>query len=878
MCYAHVRNLAKRDREASAEWAGSEEDEDEELPESPKRIERQKSSTPGKCLLTSCSKPARLESLFCSEKCATDHINEKATTRRKSRVTQSPETSSVRSPTAKDSSKKKQSSSASPQAISNENDPIRRNVVKSLTATLKGLIEAALKNDPTLFNPDDSSKSPSEASPAADTDKTENKDAMTTLSKEDAPPVNATEKAAAAASPPSAMHIAEKLAADIENSMFQHLAEPHPKFPTSKPQMCGEKYKGKFRSLLYNLKDKANEIFQLRVITGDLIPENLVNMSGEDMANPELKSMSESLRQKSIKNSILKIQNTPIIKKTHKGDIIMLPPKDNNSAEDQAGTRSPLVKLGEEKPEEDASRSPSSRKSSLSVTTPKSPSVKTDSLDEILARMTNSNEKYEEPGKRRADGTQSEERKKRKIDMEKLLGDEDVQLEIGSDDEGIITSTMKSNAGHMKADEASSYADSKASPKSPSVPKEYSLQAIWHGKTIMQQVAEFESYALQIGGRPLAQEDWSDIFTPTIWIEGRIPTDRVTDYLTQTQFSSTKELILIDIKSSQEADNQEADNLLKYFHSRNRYGVVARNKTTIKDFYIIPLTQQDQLPDCLVALNHELADTGRGRDMLLGVIVLNKKLSSDPRSPHERHQRHNSMSNRPLEQVTSQIPEPPSKETAPSLSPTSSASPNLANLLQGGELNPLLKQILSNKDIVSLLNKNQAPHANNNADGNTFNMASGPPQHGSYQPMQAANTYDPSYPHVTNNQPPNLPPAARNQAPYNQYGNNIPPTSGYQQPYQRNWNAPNPPYRPHDGGRPPPPNNPVRHSRWDTPKNDGYSPYPTGPAAMYDQRDRGPPRGPAEYNRGRGRGSYGHNNGRGRRGHPGDAGRPPRRR
>lgn len=832
-------------------------------------------------MLTSCSKLARPESLFCSENCATDHVSEKATTRRKSRATQSPESSASRPPTGKESSKKRQSSSATPATIANENDPIRRNVTKSLTATLKGLIEVALKKDPTLFNPDDGVNSPSETGTAVDTDQVEDSGAAS-AEKEIAAGSEKASDNAIAPPPPSAMHIAEKLATNIETAMFQHLAEPHPKFPASKPQMCGEKYKGKFRSLLYNLKDKANEIFQLRVITGDLTPENLVSMSGEDMANPELKSMSETLRQKSIKNSIMKIQNIPIIKKTHKGDIIMMPSKDNNNTEDQAGISSPLVKLEEQKPEGDANRSPNSRKSSLSVSTPKSPSVKTDSLDEILARMTNSNDQDQDSGKRRADGANSEERKKRKIDMEKLLGDEDVQLEIGSDDEGIITSSMRNNDGNMNVEESSSFADSKASPKSPSVPKDYSLQPIWHGKTIMQQVSEFESYAYQIGGRPLSQDAWSDIFTPTIWIEGRIPTDRVTDYLTQTQFSSTKELILIDIKSSQEAGNQEADNLLKYFHSRNRYGVVARNKTTIKDFYIIPLTEQDQLPDCLVALNHSLADTGRNRDMLLGVIVLNKKLSSESQSPHERHQGHNSMSKRPSEPVTKQIPEPPSTETASILSPTSAAAPNLGSILQGGELNPLLQQILSNKDIVSLLNKNQTPAAPNNADSNAFGIIPGQQPQGSYQPMHATNAYDPHYPQVTNNQPSNVPNAALNRLPYNQYDNNIPSGSASQQPpyqnYQRNWNSPNPPYRHHDGGRPPPPNHPVRQSRWDTPKDDGYSPYPTGPAAMYNQRDRGPPRGPAEFNRGRGRGSFGQNNGRGRRGNFGDAGRPPRRR
>lgn len=758
-----------------------------------------------------------------------------------------------------------------PQSKSAENDAVRRNVVKSLTATLKGLIESALTKDPTLFakysnqsaNPIQSPGTPETLKDASSS--TPDATAMSPIKEDDS-------ESTVIAKLPSALNIAELVAANIENAMYEHLAEPHPKFPASKPQVCGEKYKGKFRSLLHNLKDKANEIFQLRVMTGDLSPEVLVSMSAEDMANPELKSMSETLRQKSIKNSVLKTQNMPIIKKTHKGDIIMMPSKDNASfVDEQAGKRSPLVKLDEKRDEHGSPRSPSSRKSSISLT-PKSPMAKIDTLDDILARMMPTSE-GEEKGKRSADSPGDNKQKKRKvdIDMEKLLGDEDVQLEFGSDDEGLVESSIKSDNDmatdkleHNTATAKSSSDDLRA----------YSLHPIWHGKTIMQQVAEFESSSFQIGGRCLADQEWADILSPTIWIEGRIPTDRVTDYLTQTQFSSSKELILIEIKCSQSASQGEADNLLKYFSSRNRYGVVARNKPIIKDFYIIPLTAQENLPDCLVALNHGVREKDRDRDMLLGIIVLNKKVAADPRKTSDS--RSNRDTNLASHTEPALVPLPQPVTTSTVSQPAAVNAPDLSSLLQNGEVNPLIKQLLSNKDIVQLLTKNQANNAPPAVNGAYQPIPTGP-SHDTYQPMQNASSYHTNVQHQPGALPPNNLPNDSGRLPYSQY-DQIPTGPSSYQPYQQqqHWNNRTSSYS--SPGVPPSPNNMGRQSRWDTPTNPGgYQQYPTGPAGMYPPRERGQNRPPDFNNRGRGRGSYGHNNGRGRRGHPGEHGRPRRR-
>ncbi|KAI8366092.1 transcription factor S-II, central domain-containing protein, partial [Radiomyces spectabilis] len=467
-----------------------------------------------------------------------------------------------------------------------EENPIRKNVIRNMSNTLKSIIENALEKDPTLFESSDS-------------------------------PDNVLKATA----------LAEELAKSIEEAMYTKLADAVPGKPGR--ILCGERYKSKFRSLLYNLKDKANEIFQMRVVTGDLVPEELARMSSEDMANPELKSMSETLRKKSIKDSVLKLQNMPIIKKTHKGDIIMIPNKETNFSEEQQPPPppSPLsVDIHDRKRDyNDITKSDdatNSRKSSMSATPSTPTTAKTDPLDNILARIGV-----------HADGTSdtanNDRNKKRKVtlDVEQLLGDEDIQLEIGSDDEGVITTRRTVNEHGEEV-----YEPERKKSEEPKPP------VIWRGRVNMPQVAEFEGSARQIGGRTLSEAEWMDVLSPTMWIEGRIPRDRVTDYVTQTQYSTSREIVLLVIEPEPrqpstsadvaQANHQQAQSLLHYFESRKRYGVVGHNKTKIKDFYLLPLYKTQDIPDCLYVVRVD--EIQRECDLFLGVLVISKSVYTAP--------------------------------------------------------------------------------------------------------------------------------------------------------------------------------------------------------------------------------------------------------
>lgn len=479
----------------------------------------------------------------------------------------------------------------SPSQMTEEENPVRRNVIKNMKTVLKSIFDVAL---------------------------TENADMMdeSTLTTEER---------------------AEALAKSIENTMLEQLGDGG---PGKKRRTCGEPYKSKFRSLLYNLKDKANKVFQIRVVTGDLTPDELVKMSSEDMANPELKSLSEVFREKGLKNSVMKMDNTPIIKKTHKGDIIMVPDKDNNNMYSEQ-VQQELDKINRRSSSSSSSPSTSASATDISPTTTAEADTNTskkpisslspttssthqaDPLDDILARIgiPAQDDNSHVSNKRSASVSDTAlaedvdpEVKKRRValDVEQLLGDEDETFEVDEVD----------TAELEKEEEQEDTAKEVQTQTQDGDESQAVLPTIWQGRVNMPQVAEFEASARQIGGRLLSEAEWDQVLSPTMWIEGRIPSERVTNYVTQTQYSTSREIVLLEVEAKGGDANQQGQDLLNYLDSRQRYAVVGHNKTRVKDFYLVPLYKVQHIPDCLYVVRVE--ETKRQCDLFLGVLVLTK--------------------------------------------------------------------------------------------------------------------------------------------------------------------------------------------------------------------------------------------------------------
>ncbi|CAO3632133.1 unnamed protein product [Mucor hiemalis] len=460
----------------------------------------------------------------------------------------------------------------SPSQMTEQENPVRRNVIKNLSAILKTIIDTAIAENTELF---------------------EGEEEIDSITK------------------------AETLAKLIENTMLEQLGDGQGK----KQRTCGEPYKSKFRSLLYNLKDKQNQVFQMRVITGDLSPLELVKMSSEDMANPELKSMSEVFRKTGLKNSVMKLDNTPIIKKTHKGDIIMVPSKDNDThqtiyAEQMETSHANDPVLTTTTSEETTT---TSTLSPTTITTPTEGS-KVDPLDDILARIgIPTQDDYTNNKRGSLDTNGAEYTKKRKVtlDMEELLGDDEEEFRVEEVDTTELLAPQEEEKEKETNEEQLQLQEEKDS-----------LPDIWHGRINMPQVAEFEASARQIGGRILNEAEWEEVLSPTMWIEGRIPSERVTSYVTQNQYSTSREIVLLEIEPTAATNLDESQTLLKYLDSRKRYAVVGHNKTIVKDFYLIPLYKTQDIPDCLYVVRVE--ERKRKCDLFLGVLVIAKGLVAKP--------------------------------------------------------------------------------------------------------------------------------------------------------------------------------------------------------------------------------------------------------
>ncbi|KAJ8660211.1 hypothetical protein O0I10_004071 [Lichtheimia ornata] len=152
--------------------------------------------------------------------------------------------------------------------------------------------------------------------------------------------------------------------------------------------------------------------------------------------------------------------------------------------------------------------------------------------------------------------------------------------------------------------------------------------AVWTGYVELSRRIRFQATARQIGGRKLSMSEWSHVLSPTLWVEGRIHVDVVDDYVTKIQHTpaARHEIVLVLFEPTQATtDNgHEADTLKEYLDSRRRLGVIGHNMTSVKDFYLMPLSEYQQLPDFLYVVRMDEVDIKRQGNVYIGIIVIQK--------------------------------------------------------------------------------------------------------------------------------------------------------------------------------------------------------------------------------------------------------------
>lgn len=140
-----------------------------------------------------------------------------------------------------------------------------------------------------------------------------------------------------------------------------------------------------------------------------------------------------------------------------------------------------------------------------------------------------------------------------------------------------------------------------------------STAPLWIGNIRMVDVASFKLSICQLSG------DFNSIvklLPKELEVVGRISPNTVWDYIAKIQKSPNKEIMLVNLLPSEDSDQSQWFTLYDYMFTKNRLGVIKTISPITKDFYLMPLPENQSLPNVLPHLN-----IGARGNLLIGVIV-----------------------------------------------------------------------------------------------------------------------------------------------------------------------------------------------------------------------------------------------------------------
>lgn len=377
--------------------------------------------------------------------------------------------------------------------------------------------------------------------------------------------------------------LADKYALQIERAVF----DTH---PLSKGQ---KEYSQQIKSLSFNLKNNP-ELFQ-GLWDQKYSPMTLAVMTSEQLASSEQQRQTAEMKARAEKQSILYTSETgPRVRRTHKGEEIV-------EDEGMIGSDAPMPSAG-------------------------GPRAGADEKQQGQPQQQNQHVKRESIG-----GAGGE------------LGDEALSQRSPSQsnfDIGKVFSAVKSpTAAHRRRPSAPvlntqgpgfdpdvdrMLQDDNESPPYSPTEEASDPDVIWRGSLAMSSIADFQATAKHIGGANFASfGPWSKLIPRQMTVAGRIPQQSAIEYLCSLRYSNLTDIIVVNITPTSPDSKQEFTNLINYFVSKNRYGVVG-NKVAgnVRDTYLVPVPAgEDGHPEFMLNLVDNYIPKSRAEPLLLAVFV-----------------------------------------------------------------------------------------------------------------------------------------------------------------------------------------------------------------------------------------------------------------
>ncbi|XP_057594473.1 PHD finger protein 3 isoform X1 [Hippopotamus amphibius kiboko] len=435
---------------------------------------------------------------------------------------------------------------------------------------------------------------------------------------------------AAPASKPSADQIRQSVRHSLKDILMKRLTDSNLKVPEEKAAKVATKiekelfsffrdtdakYKNKYRSLMFNLKDPKNNILFKKVLKGEVTPDHLIRMSPEELASKELAAWRRRENRHTIEmieKEQREVERRPITKITHKGEIEIESDAPMKEQEAAMEIQEPTTNKSVEKTE-----GSDRQKEEIDSMSKDTTSQHRQHLFDLNCKICIG---------RMAPPVDDLSPKKVKVVVGVSRKHSDNEAESIADALSSTSSILASEFFEEEKQESPKSAFSPAPrPEMPGTVEVEStflarLNFIWKGFINMPSVAKFVTKAYPVSGSPeYLTEDLPD----SIQVGGRISPQTVWDYVEKIKASGTKEICVVRFTPVTEEDQISYTLLFAYFSSRKRYGVAANNMKQVKDMYLIPLGAMDKIPHPLVPFDGPGLELHRP-NLLLGLIIRQK--------------------------------------------------------------------------------------------------------------------------------------------------------------------------------------------------------------------------------------------------------------
>ena len=360
-------------------------------------------------------------------------------------------------------------------------------------------------------------------------------------------------------------------------------------------------YKEQMRSILNNIK--SNIDLAGRLMRRELTAVELAKMEPKDMATDEQKQRDIDEKMRMEKQHVLtEEEKGPRIRKTHKGDEYVDEPATATDARIQ-----PTITTDRKEITEDM----------------KSPTTAGPDKPSIMRKPSASSK-----GKPFAD---TRRKSSANFDIDKVWSG--VQ---GSPTEGDSKSSALAQARASLQGQTSINTDADVdrllkdedNESEPYSPKEFSEEGIvWRGKINGGSLGTFNTAAKFAAGCQPEVENlrmhWNEVIPPEIKLHGRIHPSKADEYLCGLEYSSSSELLIVNILEPKNSPEQkEFGKFFSYLKDRERYGVgLQHTNPAIKDIYLIPLEPGQSLPSVMKALEHSFPEPVVEKTLLMPIVI-----------------------------------------------------------------------------------------------------------------------------------------------------------------------------------------------------------------------------------------------------------------